>query len=80
MELITGWVVDLSNLSRDYLSLISLALAAVIVVFAGKPVTTWGGSWINRMPALLRFPVRALFNLALLGAMIYFLLAGWRSC
>ncbi|MDB2384334.1 DUF3392 family protein [Endozoicomonas sp.] len=67
MEWLSDSVIDLSVFSRSYLPLISLMLTAVLVVYAGKPLLTWSTGWLGKFPMLLRFPVRAVLNMAALG-------------
>ncbi|MGB1272028.1 MAG: DUF3392 family protein [Endozoicomonas sp.] len=69
-------IIDLSDLSREHLSLICLALVAVVLVFVGKPIIQWSGRWINRLPVALKLPVRALFNVLVFGALVFYL-PGW---
>ena len=67
MEWLSDSVVDLSVFSRTYLPLIALMLTAVLVVYAGKPLLVWSMGWLGKLPAFLRFPARAILNMAALG-------------
>ncbi|MDP0561452.1 MAG: DUF3392 family protein [Candidatus Endonucleobacter sp. (ex Gigantidas childressi)] len=73
MEWLSNSVVALSHFSRSYLPLISLALTAVIIVYAGRSALAQGGRWLARYPAALRIPIRAVFNLAVLGGVLFYL-------
>ncbi|MDP0589423.1 MAG: DUF3392 family protein [Candidatus Endonucleobacter bathymodioli] len=73
MEWLSGGVINLSHFSRSYLSLISLALTAVIIAYAGKSSLSRGGRWLERLPAALRIPIRSVFNLTVLGGVLYYL-------
>ncbi|KEQ18318.1 DUF3392 family protein [Endozoicomonas numazuensis] len=72
MEWITDGIIFLSKLARDHLDLLAMALTAVAVVFSGRFIASWSSSWLNRLHAVLRIPARAVVNLALFGAVFYF--------
>ena len=72
MEWLSDGIIDLSHFTRDYLSLISLALVAVLLATAGKSLLGWSSHWVNRLPKVLQLPIRSLFNLFVFGAIIYF--------
>ena len=72
MDWITDGIIFLSKLSRDHLGVISMALTAVAVVFAGKSLSFWSTGWLSRLHGIMRIPARAALNLALFGAVFYF--------
>ena len=72
MDWITNNIIALSQLFRDNLSLVAMALTAVIMVYAGKTLSAWCSSWLGRLHGVLRIPARAALNLALFGAVFYF--------
>lgn len=72
MEWISDSVIDLSHFTRDYLSLISLALVAVLLATVGKNILGWSHSLTVRLPSILQLPIRAVLNLMIFGAALYF--------
>ena len=72
MQWLGDWITELSHYSRDYLSLISLSLVALLLVIAGKGIIQWNNRWINRFPALLQLPVRSVINLVIFGSILYY--------
>ena len=76
MQWLGDWITELSHYSRDYLSLISLSLVALLLVTVGKSIAQWNNRWINRFPALIQLPVRAIINLTVFGAILYYF-PGW---
>ena len=76
MEWLGDWITEISHYSRDYLSLISLSLVAIMLVVMGKPITLWNERWIGRCPAFLQLLLRSVINLLIFGAIIFYL-PGW---
>ena len=76
MEWLSDWIVELSHYSRDYLSLISLSLVAVMLVLAGKSIIQWNERWIGRFPGFLQLVVRSAINLIIFGAILFYF-PGW---
>ena len=72
MEWLSDGIIDLSHFTRDYLSLISLALVAVLLATVGKNIVSWNNRWTQRFPKALQLPFRSIFNLLFFGAIIYF--------
>ncbi|WP_252177968.1 DUF3392 family protein [Endozoicomonas sp. 4G] len=72
MEWITDSIIFLSKLARQHLDVIAMALTAVATAFIGRFIASWGSRWLDRLHAVLRVPVRAVLNLALFGAIFYF--------
>lgn len=73
MDWITDGILYLSRLCRDNLGVIAMALTAVTVVYAGKTLSAWSSGWLGRLHGVLRIPARAVLNLALFGAIFYFI-------
>ena len=76
MQWLSDWIVELSHYSRDYLSLISLGLVAVLLVITGKPIIQWNDRWIGRFPNFLQLLVRSAINLLIFGAILWYV-PGW---
>ena len=72
MEWFSDRIIELSHFSRDYLSLISMALVAVLLATQGQWLFRWAGGWIHRLPKILQLPVRSVFGLLVFGAIMYF--------
>ncbi|AMO54669.1 hypothetical protein GZ77_24315 [Endozoicomonas montiporae] len=72
MDGIAQIIIAVSQFCRNNLTLIAIALTAVAVVFGGKALSALSCSWTSRMHGVLRIPVRAVFNLALFGAIFSF--------
>jgi hypothetical protein len=72
MEWITDNIIALSQITRNHLDIIALALTSVTLVFTGSVIVNWGSNWLNRLPPLFRVPSRAVFNLALFGSVLVF--------
>ena len=72
MEWLSDRIIDFSHFTRGYLSLISMALVAVLLATIGKNIVSWSSGWINRFPKAFQLPIRSAFNLLIFGAMIYF--------
>ena len=84
MDIITGklmnWlsdnIVNLSQFSRSHILVVSLTLTAVLLVYAGKPVLSWGCRWMARLPWLLKFPASVIFNIGIIGLVIFYVPTG----
>ena len=72
MQWLSDWIVELSHYSRDYLSLISLSLVAMLLVIAGKPIIQWNERWIGRFPGFFQLPVRSAINLLIFGVILLY--------
>lgn len=72
MEWLSDWIVEISHYSRDYLSLISLGLVAVLLVLIGKPIISWNNRWIGRFPSFLQLVVRSVVNLLIFGTILFY--------
>ena len=76
MDWIAEGILTLSGLFRGHLSLIAIALTGVIMVYAGRTLSSWCSGWLGRLHGAFRIPVRAILNLALFGA-IFFFVPAW---
>lgn len=73
MQWLSDWIVELSHYSRDYLSLISLSLVAVLLVLVGKPIIRWNERWIGRFPVFMQLIVRSVVNPLVFGSILFYL-------
>ncbi len=72
MDWLSDSVVNLSHFTRDYLPILSLTLTATLLVYGGKPALARSTRWLGRFPAVIRYPVRSVLTLTVLGLVLHY--------